>query len=76
MNKEEAKLKCVCGWNLRCNLCGSYGAEWVRGERPNWGSLALCSIHKAELIAEKNRHADEMNRLRIINFEQDNRVRC
>lgn len=61
MNKEEAKLKCVCGWNRRCNLCGSYyGAEWVRGERPNWGSLALCSIHKAELIAKKNRHANEM----------------
>lgn len=73
MNKEEAKSKCLPGWNIRCNLCGSYPAEWVRGERPGWGSLALCPQHKAELIAEKDRHANEMKRLRTINFEQDGR---
>ena len=71
MDKEEAKAMAVRGWNLRCNVCGSYGAEWIHGERPGWGALALCPKHKAELIAEKNRHAKEMNRLRSINFEQD-----
>lgn len=70
LSKEEAKAKGVLGWNIRCNLCGSYGAEWVRGERPGWGSLALCPKCKAELIAEKDRHAKEMSRLRTINFEQ------
>ena len=59
--------------NLRCNLCGSYGAEWLLGERPHWGALALCPKHKAELIAEKDRHEKEMKKLRTINFEQDGR---
>ena len=55
---------------LRCNLCGSYDAEWIYGERPGFGALALCPKHKAELIAEKERHDREISRLRTINYEQ------
>lgn len=58
------------GWNLRCNLCGSHGAEWFVGQRPGWGSLALCPEHAAELKKELERHDAEMRRLRTINFEQ------
>ena len=70
--KVEAREKYVLGWNIRCNLCGTYGAEWIRGERPGWGALALCPAHKAELLRERYRHGKEMKRLRTINFEQRN----
>jgi hypothetical protein len=61
------------GWNLRCNRCGGYGASWIPGMRPGWGSLALCYPHKAELVAEQGRHARAMQRLTAVNFEQDHR---
>lgn len=70
ITKEEARLKRLLGWNLRCNLCGCYGAKWVHGERPGWGALALCPKHAAELSAEHDRHEKEMRRFRCINYEQ------
>lgn len=59
------------GWNLRCNLCGGYGATWIHGMRPGWGALALCYPHKSELEALQRHHADELAALTKINFEQD-----
>ena len=70
MKLEEAKKACLPGWNLRCNLCGAHPAEWIRNERPGWGSLALCPKHAEKLRNEKYRHEKEMKRLRTINFEQ------
>ena len=71
MTRNEAKAKCLPGWNLRCNYCGEYPAEWIRGERPGWGALALCLNHKKELMAEHEIHNAELRRLRTINFEQE-----
>lgn len=69
--KEEARKLHLPGWNIRCNLCGDYGADWIPNERPGWGSLCLCDRHKQELNDERRRHNAEMRRLRTINFEQD-----
>jgi hypothetical protein len=72
---EEARDRpegAMCGWNVRCNLCGSYGASWLDPwSRPGWGCLCLCEVHKAEWEAEMSRHSIEISRLRTINFEQD-----
>lgn len=58
------------GWNLRCNRCGQFGATWIPGQRPGWGSLALCSPHEAELNQEIRRHDQAMAALRKVEFEQ------
>jgi|1185.fasta_scaffold873829_2 hypothetical protein len=58
------------GWNLRCNRCGTFGADWVPNERPGWGSLALCSADAAELAAEHRRHWRALADLRSVNYEQ------
>lgn len=71
MTREEARRLCLSGWNIRCNRCGSYGAEWVRDMRPGWGSLALCPRHADELRDELDRHSTAMQALAQINFEQD-----
>jgi hypothetical protein len=71
ISREEAKSKILMGWNIRCNLCGDYGADWVPNARPGWGSLALCPTHKKEYDAEIRRHGDELLRIGKINFEQD-----
>ena len=71
MTRGEAKKKCLPGWNLRCNLCGEYPAEWIRGGRPGLGSLALCQKHCADWNAEHKRHHDALSEFRSINFEQD-----
>lgn len=45
ITKEEAKARHLQGWNLRCNVCGSYGMQWYHEthiRRPSWGSIALC----------------------------------
>ena len=68
---EEAAEAHRIGWNLRCNRCGGYGATWIVGARPNWGSLALCYPHKAEYEATVQRHADEMAVFTTVQFEQD-----
>ncbi len=76
LTREQARELCVRGWNIRCNLCGSYGANWIHRTpcaRPGWGSLSLCPEHEAEYIAEETRHAAEMRRLRTINYEQEYR---
>jgi hypothetical protein len=67
----EAKEAGRSGWNLRCNLCGGYGAAWHPGMRPNWGALALCHPHGQELSRVMRRYADELAALTKINFEQD-----
>lgn len=67
---EEAAAAHRMGWNLRCNRCGGFGATWIPGMRPGWGSLALCYPHKAELEAEQRRHVDAMTVLTRVSFEQ------
>lgn len=68
---EEAAAAHRMGWNLRCNNCGGYGATWIPGMRPGWGSLALCYPHERELEAMQRRHADELRALTAVRFEQD-----
>lgn len=68
---EEAAAARRMGWNLRCNSCGGYGATWVPGMRPGWGSLALCHPHAGELATMQRRHADELAALTTVRFEQD-----
>lgn len=68
---EEAAEAGLIGWNLRCNRCGGYGAQWIPEMRPGWGALALCNPHAAELSAAEHRHADEMRELTAVRFEQD-----
>lgn len=68
---DQARDAGVCGWNLRCNLCGTYGATWIPNQRPGWGDLALCPTHENDLTAELRRHKDAMTELRHINYEQD-----
>lgn len=68
---EEAAAAHRMGWNLRCNRCGGYGAAWIVGARPNWGSLALCYPHKEEYEKTVRRHADEMAAFTDVKFEQD-----
>ena len=70
MTLDEARSVPVPGWNLRCNRCGSYGAEWLVGERPGYGSLALCPVHARELRDLKARHASELAEARRVLFEQ------
>ena len=62
------------GANLRCNRCGTYGATWVAGERPGWGSLALCPPHERALAQEYQRHQAALDQLRTVNFEQPART--
>jgi hypothetical protein len=73
---ETAKLMRVAadagisGWNIRCNLCGAFGASWIINARPGWGSLALCPSHKEAYEAEMSRHRGVISTLSQINFEQ------
>lgn len=57
------------GWNLRCNACGLWGANWTRigGLRR---SLALCESDMAALVAEVKRHEEAMRRLTEVRFPQ------
>lgn len=68
--REEAKERHLQGWNLRCNRCGGWGATWIRRERPRWGALALCGPHARELAREHDRHAQALDELRMVCFEQ------
>lgn len=72
---EEAAAAHLMGWNLRCNRCGLYGATWLPGMRPRWGSLALCGPHRRELEAEQTRHSQAMAELTAVHFEQRAGVR-
>lgn len=74
LSREQARDAGLLGWNIRCNRCGSYGADWLPGERPGYGSLALCPTHAAELRAEHARHREALSLLRRVNFEQDGRA--
>jgi len=71
LGRDEALALGLSGWDLRCNRCGSYGAEWLPRERPGWGSLAACPTHAAEIREEHERHDSTMRELRKINFHQD-----
>lgn len=68
---EEALDFGLLGWNIRCNRCGSYGAQWLPGQRPGWGALALCPPHRDELHAEVRRHEGALRALRAVAFEQE-----
>lgn len=70
LTMEEALDFGLMGWNLRCTLCGSFGAEWVRGLREASGSLAFCPGHRDEWRIEQNRHSAEVTRLSAPNFTQ------
>lgn len=67
---EEALDFGLLGSNLRCNRCGSFGAEWIPNQRPGWGSLALCPPHRDELKTELRRHEQALRELRTVAFEQ------
>lgn len=67
---EAAREAHAHGWNLRCNLCGTFGAGWVPGQRPGWGALAMCPTHRQDLDDELRRHEYAIGELRRINFEQ------
>lgn len=70
---EEAAAAGRMGHNLRCNKCGGYGAVWIPGARPDWGSLALCYPEAEDYYAMVSRHADEMRQYIDVKFEQDSR---
>lgn len=59
------------GWNIRCNVCGCYGAAWLPNARPGWGALALCPEHKADLMSLAVRHWTETRPYFRIAYEQD-----
>lgn len=67
---EEARQRTLSGWNIRCNVCSSYGARWRPGDRPGWGDLAVCPPCDEALNAEHERHSLALRRLRAVNFEQ------
>ncbi|MFH1226798.1 MAG: hypothetical protein V1701_02705 [Planctomycetota bacterium] len=74
ITKKEAKRKIIPGWNIKCNLCGDYGANWITrtpSAKPRFGCLALCHKHEKEYLDEEDRHRKEIARLSVINFEQD-----
>ena len=56
---------------LICNRCGRVGADWYRGQRPGWGSLALCKDCARELDIELVRHIKALKELRTVRYEQD-----
>ena len=75
-SKEKAKELGIMGWNIRCNLCGDFGARWIHrihGEpaRRGFGALALCPLHAHDLAAERERHAGRLIELTRVNFEQE-----
>lgn len=67
---EEARDARLMGWNLRCNSCGKYGAQWVPKMRPGWGDLALCHPEAKHLAAMQARHRWELAAHTTVNFEQ------
>lgn len=71
ITKGEAKKRSIQGWNIRCNLCGNYGASWIYGARPGWGALALCPEHEKEYKEMIERHKKEIRKFTNANFEQD-----
>lgn len=68
---QEAAEAHLTGWNLRCNVCGLYGATWVPKMRPGWGALALCEPHAQQLRNLQRRHKDELDELTTVKYEQD-----
>lgn len=67
---NEAREDARHGWNLRCNVCGNFGANWLPELRPGWGCLAACPEHQAAIEVEQKRHAEAMKKLTAVNFEQ------
>lgn len=67
---NEAREDVRQGWNLRCNVCGVFGASWLPELRPGWGCLAACPEHQAAIDAEQKRHAEAMKKLTTVSFEQ------
>jgi len=70
---EEAREAGRNGWNLRCNRCGGYGAQWIPGARRGWGALALCHPEAEEYFQMMRRHDNELSFYTTVNFEQDAR---
>lgn len=72
LTQDDARVAGVPGCNLRCNVCGTYGATWMPGERPGWryGNLAACPTDKVAFEAEYRRRATALAELREVRFEQ------
>lgn len=71
LTEDDARAANAHGHNLRCNVCGTYGATWTAGmERPGWGCLAVCPTDKTALEAEHRRHVSALSDLRRVRFEQ------
>jgi hypothetical protein len=71
--EKEAREGLVFGWNLRCNVCGSYGATWQdrvldKPARPKWGALALCPFHKKRLNDTVLEFQAELSQMQVVNF--------
>jgi len=69
LQMAEAAEKELNGWNLCCNVCGIFGAEWIANARPGWGSLALCPEHKKSWEDEQERHRLFLTSFKVA-FEQ------
>ena len=70
MNMREARAAFLPGWNLRCNLCGEYPANWIADMRPGIGALALCDQHRLELEKIQDDYKKSLEKFRLIKFEQ------
>lgn len=71
---DEARARGLPGWNIRCNVCGSFGADWIPDLRPGWGALAACPSCAALIEREQKRHRDAMAQLAAVRFEQPTRL--
>ena len=76
LSRDEARARGLPGWNIRCNPCGSYGAEWVSridgaAARPGWGCLALCPPCAEALRVGTARHEAAVREMRTVRFEQE-----
>ncbi len=71
-SKEEARALGLTGWNIRCNVCGDYGAAWWhRVTRIGFGSYALCELDRVRAEQELDRHYTALEEVLKVNYEQD-----
>lgn len=76
---EQARERHVMGWNIACQVCGSFGASWAAphplesAQRGN--HLRLCPTHRAEWDGLHRRFSDERRALTRVRFTEDGRER-
>lgn len=72
ISKEEAKKRSLPGWNIRCNVCGNYGAKWVNvGKNSRACTRALCPQHEKEFNEMIYRYGEDMKKFIKVQFEQE-----